>query len=176
MGTHGNNISTSPTKRGAAPRGGSTKGRMTDPLRNAIRIRIEQGLTIKAACDQAGLSEAGYHAAMLKPHVQQFANQAKAEFIQEVDAERALYKRHAYRIAHEMATQSDDPKPRQWAVEFLTRDDAPRKGDAPQVSVNIAQGYEFVRPGQRVVDLIDGTAPDTVSGAGSDDNNGTSTG
>ena len=113
---------------------------------------------------------------MLRPHVQAFLADEQRLYIQRVDTQKAKFKARAYEVAASFLSDNAAPADRRWAVEFLTRDDAPRKGDAPQVSVNIAQGYEFVRPGQRVVDLIDGTSPDTASGALAGDGDGTSTG
>lgn len=176
MARHVNNTSTSPTKRGAAPREGDAKGRIAPALREAIKLRVEKGLTITAACDAAGYSESGWHLAMQRPHVRQLLNDVQAQYIQSVKAKRAYYSSRAYDIAADLMENATDPAMRWKGVEFFTRDDAPRKGDAPQVSVNIASGYEFVRPGQRVVDLIDGTSPDTVSGALAGDGDGTSTG
>ena len=149
------NTPISTTTKGAAHGGGSVKGRMTDPLREAIRIRVQEGVTITEACARAHISVSGWHAALKKPHVAQYIAQKKAEFIQEVDAEKAVYKRRAYEVAAEFLRSDATASDRKWAVEFFTRDDLPRRSDRAQVHINMASGYEFVRPGQRVVDLVE---------------------
>ena len=175
MDTHHNTTRT-PTKKGAAPIDASTNGRIAAGLREAIKLRVHDDLTIDAACAKAGISVSGYHKALLRPHVQAFLADEQRLYIQRVDTQKAKFKARAYEVAASFLAENASPADKRWAVEFFTRDDAPRRGDAPQVSVNIAQGYEFVRPGQRVVDMIDGTAPDTVSGALVGDGDGTSTG
>lgn len=176
MAAPSNNTPTTQHKRGAAPREGDAKGRIAPALREAIKLRVHDDLTIDAACAKAGISVSGYHKALLRPHVQAFLADEQRLYIQRVDTQKAKFKARAYEVAASFLAENASPADKRWAVEFFTRDDAPRRGDAPQVSVNIAQGYEFVRPGQRVVDMIDGTAPDTVSGALVGDGDGTSTG
>jgi len=171
-----NNTAITPHKKGAALREGDAKGRIAPALREAIKLRVEKGYTITQACAEAGYSVSGWFKAMERQPVRQLLNDVQAQYIQSVKAKRAYYSSRAYDIAADLMENATDPAMRWKGVEFFTRDDAPRKGDAPQVSVNIAQGYEFVRPGQRVVDLIDGTAPDTASGALAGDSDGSSTG
>lgn len=106
---------------------------------------------------------------MLRPHVQAFLADEQRLYIQRVDTQKAKFKARAYEVAAAFLSDNAAPADKRWAVEFFTRDDAPRKGEAPAVQVNVGGGgYEFVRPGARIVDVIDG-AQDGVSGGPSDD-------
>ena len=176
MDTHGNTTRTPTQQRGAAPLRNAPTPRISAGVKEAIRLRVEKGLTITQACAQAGISVSGWFKAHTNASVQAYHDEQQRKFIQSVDGLKAIHKARAYEVAGRFLDDDQPDANKRWAVEFFTRDDAPRKGDAPQVSVNIAQGYEFVRPGQRVVDLIDGTASDTVSGALAGDGDGTSTG
>lgn len=169
MARHVNNISTPPTKRGAAPLEASTNGRIAPGLREAIKLRVHDDLTIDAACAKAGISVSGYHKAMLRPHVQAFLADEQRLYIQRVDSQKAKFKARAYEVAAAFLAENASPADKRWAVEFFTRDDMPRRGEAPAVQVNVGGGgYEFVRPGHRIVDVIEGAA-DMVSVGQSED-------
>jgi hypothetical protein len=59
-------------------------------LRRAIEAHVTQGLSIAAACEQAGMSRAVYHKAMQRPAVRDYLEIVQARFVGDVKAKRAL--------------------------------------------------------------------------------------
>lgn len=123
-------------------------------------------MTIKAACEAAEYSEAGWHLAMKRPHVKAHLEAVQAQFIREIDRRRATYRAQAIEVAHDLMHNGTSEAVRMRAVEFF----AGEARSGPQVNVQINQnagnGYEYVRPGQ-VVEIIDtgASSPDGQSGA-----------
>jgi hypothetical protein len=64
--------------------------RMSQKLRAAIDARESEGLTVAAACEKAGLSQAGYFAAMKRPAVQAYRQKVQAQLLTELASVRAL--------------------------------------------------------------------------------------
>lgn len=131
----------------------------------ALRHRVEQGTTWKAAAEAAGLSEAGIHKARLQPHVKQRLEEIKGDYIQEVEALKAPHKARAMEVARELLEGAKSEAVKARMVEFLAGES---KGMSVNVGVQVnnqppANGYEFVRPGQEVVQIR--AAQDTQSGA-----------
>lgn len=128
------------------------KLRMSAKLRNAIDLRVTKGLTIKDACIEAGMSEAGFHKAMKRPAVRDHLQEVRNRFISEVDGRSAIYKARAYEVAAELMESATSEAVRMRAVEFLVN------GGKPGNSVNVhvdarPMGYEYVRPGQQLVEI-----------------------
>lgn len=149
--------SLTPQKGGAAPRQGASSARIAPKLRAAMKLRIEQGLTIKAACEQAGYSEAGWHLAMKRPAVLAAYEQAELAFIQTVERRRKGYKARAIEVAAELMERGQSEQVRMRAVEFFA-------GETKQPLVNItvpaaqepATGYRYKRPGEASTDRTSG--------------------
>lgn len=93
---------------------------------------------------------------MKRPAVQQHLEAVQALFIREIDRRRERYRAQAIEVAHSLMKTAQSEAVRMRAVEFFAGES--RKDAAPQVNVQINQtlnGYEYVRPGQRVVDITD---------------------
>lgn len=130
--------------------------------REAIRLRVREGLTWDQCAQRVDMKVAALYKAIKQPHVKAFMIMTKDEFIQDVEQMRAPYKAQAFEVARELlhTSKSDTVKARM--VEFLAGEP---KGNAVNVAVQVnnapPQGYEYVRPGQDVVKIID--ASDTTS-------------
>lgn len=134
--------------------------RISQKLRKAIELRVRKGLTVAAACEDAGMSQSGYFAAMKKTHVREFYENAVAQFVQESDGLRARAKIIAIQQALELMRTAKSETVKARMVEFLAGDTK-----APTVSVNVdarapARGYEYPIEGSQVVELRPPTRPD----------------
>lgn len=100
------------------------------------------------------MAESSLFKAIKQPHVKALMAQIKDEFIQEVAEMRAPYKAQALEVARELLHSSKSDAVRARMVEFLAGEP---KGNAVNVAVQVnnqaPQGYEFVRPGQQLVEI-----------------------
>jgi hypothetical protein len=131
-------------QKGASPLSSTAAGRLNPALRKAIDLRVRDGLKISDACRAAGMSEAGYYAAMLRPHVQEHYQNVQMQYIQEVEALKASYKAQAFAVAAHLMHNAKSEAVRMRAVEFFA-------GGPQQPSVvvqvnNAAPGYVYRRP------------------------------
>lgn len=154
------NAMTAITKDKLSPRDGAQPPRLGEPLRKAIDLRVKQGLTILAACKEAGITEAGWHKAMKRPAVLQHLQAVQLQYIQEVEAKRATYRARAFDVAAELMETATSESVRMRAVEFFA-------GEAKQpgvvVQVNQApQGYTYERPQDRASGARPVQAPDII--------------
>lgn len=129
--------------------------RMSSKLREAVRLTVVAGLSITDACKESGLSRAGYHKALKRPEVRDYLSEVQREFIQDAEAKRAFLKVRAFEVALELLNTSKNESIRARMVEFLAAD-----AKVSPVAVHIdarqaAPGYEYVRPGARVVEVSD---------------------
>jgi hypothetical protein len=127
-----------------SPRDGAQPPRIGEPMRRAFKLRIEEGLTILAACEKAGVSEAGFHAAMKKPAVQALYERMETQFIQTVERRRAGYKARAYEVAADLMERAQSEAVRMRAVEFFAAE-ARQPGVVVQVNAGHS-GYQYERP------------------------------
>lgn len=137
--------SLTPNKGGAAAPDATSKGRIAPKLRAAMKLRIEDGLTIKEACLRAGYSEAGWHLAMKRPIVQVEYEQAELAYIQ---AQERTFKRHRARavtVAAELMETAQSEAVRMRAVEFF-RGESKQPTVAVQINNSPAGGYVYARP------------------------------
>lgn len=129
--------------------------RMSAKLRQAIHLHVREGLTIVAACEKAGMSTQGYHKAMKRPPVRDYLQKVQAEFVTSVESKRAQYRARAFEVGMDLMLNSKSEAIRARMVEFFASD-----AKVSPVSVHIdarqAGGYEFVRPGQQVVEIKGG--------------------
>lgn len=138
-------------ERGAALPQGQAKGRIAPAIRAAIKLRLEEGLTIKEASARAGISEAGWYLAMQRPHVAAAYEAAEVQFIQTVERRRKQYMARDIEVAAELMERGKSEQVRMRAVEFFSRE-APAPASPVTVNINAAGGYDYPRP-------------DTLSGA-----------
>ncbi len=134
----------------------SRPARVSAKLRAAINLRVTEGLSITEACGKAALSTQGWHKAMKRPAVRDHLEEVQRRFVAESDAKRALYRARAFEVALDLMLNAKSEAIRARMAEFLAGD-----GKAPQVAVHIDArqergGYEFVRPGSRLVEIEDG--------------------
>ncbi|MBV6637152.1 MAG: hypothetical protein KI788_14760 [Mameliella sp.] len=129
------------------------KPRLSAKLRKAIELRIRRGMTISAACEAAGISCAGYYKAMKRPAVRDFMEAETARYIGETDRLRLTAKARALEVALDLLVNAKSETVRARMAEFLASE-----GKAPQVAVHVdarpqTAGYEYARPGSRVVEI-----------------------
>jgi hypothetical protein len=126
--------------------------RMSAKLRHAIHLHVQEGKTIIAACKEAGMSTQGYHKAMKRPAVRDYLQKVKAEFVTSVESNKAQYRARAFEVGLDLMMNSKSEAIRARMVEFFASD-----AKVSPVSVHIdarqTRGYEFVRPGQRLVEI-----------------------
>lgn len=110
-------------------------------------------MVISKACKKAGVSEAGYHKAMLRPAVIAHFEAVQAQFIQTIERRRAGYKARAYEVAAELMERGKNEATRMRAVEFFAGEG--KVGTQVNVALSVNPGgYEFVKPGQQVVEIV----------------------
>lgn len=136
------------------------KPRISSKLRKAIDLRIRQGLSINKACLEAGISQSGYHKAMKRPAVQDHYQKTQLNYVREVEELKTLGKARAIEVAIYLMLNAKSETVRARMAEFLAGD-----GKTPTVAVHVdarqigGAGYEYVRPGQNVVEIVDGVGP-----------------
>lgn len=123
--------------------------RLSAKLREAIRLRVEEGLTVTDACKAAGMSSQGYHKAMKRPEVRDLLADVQRRFVNGVDAKRALYKARALEAALDLMLNSKSEAIRARMIEFLASD-AKVSPVAVHIDARQAQpvGYLYRRPGE----------------------------
>lgn len=136
--------------------------RLSAKLRAAIEAHVTKGETIVDACKAAGMSTQGYHKAMKRAAVRDYLETVQRRFVTGTEANRALYKARAYEVALDLMLNAKSEAIRARMCEFLAGD---CKVSPVSVHIDARQeraGYEFVRPGQQVVDIVPTTS--TVEG------------
>jgi hypothetical protein len=131
------------------------KPRLSSKLKDAIRRRVANGRSIKAACEEAGLSESGWHAAMRRPAVLDHLREVQERYVAEVEANRAAYKAQALEVAADLMRNAKSEQVRARMAEFLASEGKP--GHGVQVNVDARSmapiGYEYIPPGAQVVEV-----------------------
>ena len=132
------------------------KPRVSAKLRQAMRNRIRGGMTIAAACEEAGFSTSGWHKAMGRQAVRDAFAEEQADYISEADLLRVSSRVRALEVALDLMQNAKSETVRARMAEFLLSE-----GKAPQVAVNIdnrqfttGRGYAFVPPGADVVEIL----------------------
>ncbi|MBT9385483.1 hypothetical protein KM176_16535 [Pseudooceanicola sp. CBS1P-1] len=121
-------------------------------MRKALELKVETAKPWADCAREAGMSEAGIHKARKQPHVQALFDDIKAQYVQRIETMKKVHEARALEVARELLDQTDNKQVRARMVEFLRREPA---GPAVAVQINNggAGGYEFVRPGSRVVEI-----------------------
>ncbi len=131
--------------------------RLSLKLRRAIDLRIREGRTITDACAEAGMSPQGFHKAMKRQSVRDLVEDVQRRFVAEVEAQRSIYKARAFEVALDLMLNAKSESVRARMAEFLASDG--RVGQQVNVHVDartVGGGYEFVRPGARLVEIQPG--------------------
>lgn len=156
-------IALTPAQEPATPKKRGPKPRISAKMKIALTKRIENGLSWRECASVAGLSEQAIYKAIATPHVKVFMKELEALVSNDIEITRRSNKLRAYQAGRELLDQEDDKRIKAKMVELFTGEG--RKGQqinvnqAVNVEANIGGGYEFVRPGQRIVDIT----PDEAS-------------
>lgn len=121
----------------------SPTSRLSPKLRRAIDLRVRKMLSVSEACEQAGLSTAGWYKAMGRPAVRAQLEEVQRRFIDEAATLKATAKTLALRKAIEMLETTKSETILVRLIEFLAGE-----GKSPQVAVNVdarsaPAGYEY---------------------------------
>lgn len=136
---------------------------MRPALRQACDLIVTKGVTQREAAIRAGMNETALSRALLKPHIKAWLEEQKAAFavdmLQLKDRARGIAISTGIELMH--SAQSEAVRARM--VELFASEGKP--GSQVNVQVNVDRGgYEFVRPGSRMVEIEPAT--DGASGGG----------
>ncbi|RNF35319.1 hypothetical protein [Paracoccus methylarcula] len=102
------------------------------------------------------MSRYGLSKALKRPAVAELLADTQARFVTDVESKRAVLRARVFDVAAEMLNdEKTDDRVKLKLIELLMGD-----GKAPTVAVNIdastnvGGGYEFVRPGTRIVEIL----------------------
>ena len=132
------------------------KGRLSAKLRKAIELHYFHGLTVLKSCEEAGMSTAGYYKAVKRQVVQDFVAKIRLDLVDTIERRSAAARVMAIDVAVDLMQNAKSETVRARMAEFLASE-----GKTPQVAVHVdartsaPQGYEFVRPGQQIVDIVE---------------------
>ena len=102
------------------------------------------------------MSEKSLSRALHKPHIADYYERQKVLALQDLKQVRKLGEVAALRVAIDLLHNSKSDSVRARMVEFFGRIEQSGPSVVIQNNIN-STGYETVRPGQRVVDIIDAT-------------------
>lgn len=135
--------------------------RMRPALREAVEFIVQKGVTQREASRLAGMNERALSRALLKPHIKAYVEHEKALFLTDMLKLKDRAKSIAIATGIELMHSAASEAVRARMVELFAGE--PRPGASVAVQVNVDRGgYEFVRPGQKMVDIT--PVPDTSSG------------
>ena len=130
-------------------------------MRDAVHEMVTQGLTQRAAAQHVGMSEVSLSRALKRPQVSLYLQEQRITFSTDMDELKGLGSKMAINTAMELLrTGSEATKVKM--VEFF----AGERKKPTQININNtvnSKGYEYARPGQRVVDVIDAEEVDESS-------------
>lgn len=135
--------------------------RMRPALRNAVALIVEQGTTQREAARRAGMDESSLGRALAKPHIKAYVDTQKALFLTDMLKLKERAKAIAIAQGIDLMHNATSEAVRARMVELFAGE--VRSGASVAVQVNVDRGgYEFVRPGARMVEID--PAPDLSSG------------
>lgn len=138
------------TPRGAQP------PRMRAPLRKAIDLIVLKGKSQRDAAEEAGMNETALSRALQKPHIRNYLDEQKALFCLDADKLKPFAKALAMQTGMDLMLNSKSDQVKARMVEFFAGE--ARGGAQVNVQVNVDRnGYEYVKPGQRLVDITPAT-------------------
>jgi hypothetical protein len=141
------------------------KSRISARVRVAVEARARNGLSLAEAAKLAGLSRQGLIKALKRPEVAALLAEEMENVTQDFAGLRQVARVEALEVARRLLQESKDESIRLRMAQVLLA--AEGKGDAAVVvNVDARQGggYEYVRPGQQVVE-IQGRAEDAAQDA-----------
>jgi hypothetical protein len=130
--------------------------RMSQKLRDAIRLHETEGLSVTDACMKAGVSRAAWYKAMKRPAVLDVVRGVRRDFIESADAKKAFLKIKALEVAFDLMMNSKSEAIRARMVEFFAAD---AKVSPVAVHIDARQapgGYVYKRPDQIEVGAAEG--------------------
>lgn len=136
------------------------KRRISAAVKKAIDLRTRKGLMWQDAAKRAGISYQAVYKARQMKHVQEYEQQQKRKYIQDLESLSEIHKARALEVARELMDQKDDKNVRARMVEFFRRE--PKSaGVSVTVTNNVTHGngYEYLPPGAHMVE-IEGQAED----------------
>lgn len=137
---------------------------MRPALREACELIIQKGVTQREAALRAGMNERALSRALLKPHIKAWMDEQKAAFAVDMLQLKDRAKGIAIATGIELMHSAQSEAVRARMVELFAGDG--KAGASVNVQVNVDRGgYEFVRPGARMVDIT----PATDDASGGDD-------
>jgi hypothetical protein len=134
---------------------------MRPALRHAVSLIVDEGRSQREAAARSGLNEKSLSRALQRPAIAAYVEQQKALAVMDADKLKASARRMAIRVGIQLLHDAKSEQVRARMVEFF----AGEGRQSPQINVQINNdrgGYEFVRPGSRLVEIS--PPPDTVSG------------
>ena len=130
--------------------------RMRPRLRHAVALIVEEGRTQREAAGRAGMNETSLGRALQRPAIAAYIEQQKALAVLDADSLKASAKRMAIRVGIGLLHDAKSEQVRARMVEFFAGE--AKTGPSVAVQVNVDRGgYEFRRPGQRLVDIAPAT-------------------
>lgn len=131
---------------------------MRAQLRKAIDAIVLKGKTQRDAAKLADMNETSLGRALARPPIRAYLEERKAQACLDADQLKARAKAIAIQEGVRLMTESTSEQVRARMVEFFAGEGS--KGTQVQVNVDARSGgYEFVRPGQQVVEIKANPAP-----------------
>lgn len=155
---------TSTSHKGVSPSGAPVRRRISAKVSKALDLIATTGISQIKAAEQVGMDRSALNRALQKENVKAELEVRKVRYISVQTAMRNTLKARALEVAAELMENAASEAVRMRAVEFLAGES--KQGPSVSVTVNAGGGYEFVRPGQRLVE-IEGSPPDQAT-AGND--------
>lgn len=135
--------------------------RMSAKVRKAVALIATEGKTVNDAARGAGMNPSALSRALHRPGMQEYLEEQKAQFCLEVDQLKGQVRRVAILEGLSLLKTAKSEAVKARMVEFFAGD--PKAGTSVNVTVNAGgQGYEYVSPGQKLVDIT--PADDSQSG------------
>lgn len=133
---------------------------MRAELREAVRLIVQKGYQIGKAAEAAGLHPVSLSRALARPPIRAYLEEQKALYCLDADQLKGRAKAMAINAGIDLMHNAQSEAVRARMVELFAGEGG--KGAQLQVTINNDRGgYEFVRPGQRIVDItpaIDGAS------------------
>lgn len=138
--------------------------KMRAKLRVAIDLIVAQGKSVKDAALGSGFNESALSRAINRPDIREYIDSQKALFCLEADKLKGYAKAAAIHTGLDLMRNSPSHAVRARMVELFAGE--AKSGPSVAVQVNVDRGgYEFVRPGARMVEI----SPITDAPSGGDD-------
>lgn len=138
---------------------------MRAALRKAVQLIAINGKPVGEVAETVGMNASALSRAINRPEVRAYIEEQKALYCLNADSLKGLAKALAINTGIDLMQHAASEAVKARMVEFF----AGEARTGTQVNVNIGAnsgGYEFLRPGQRIIDItpLDGAAPDSPSG------------